>query len=188
LIIKSEAGDNDVELGRRLVEEAIYAYHQNVSLADETNPLIRLAETTGKAGAVYITTENRLESIIEHVTEEQSEDFIAAVGPGILNPYRGLAMTYRRESGHTIFDFVLDYETPAEAAAGVPVLRERLKQGQSYLKKGTPLSEIWDTESVSNQGTLLEATVRLRGTAPRHDLTFITMISTMDYWFLYSGP
>jgi hypothetical protein len=133
LIIMSEAGDNDVEFGRRLVEDAFYAYRQKVSLADETNSLARLAEAAGRAGAVYATVDNRFMYVMAQVTEEQFEEMKTAAGPGILDPYRAVAMTYRRESGRVVFDFILDYKTSAEAVSGVQ---------KSGLSKMSPLTDL----------------------------------------------
>jgi hypothetical protein len=187
LIIMSEAGDNDVEFGRRLVEDAFYAYRQKVSLADETNSLARLAEAAGRAGAVYATVDNRFMYVMAQVTEEQFEEMKTAAGPGILDPYRAVAMTYRRESGRVVFDFILDYKTSAEAVSGVPVLRERLKQGRSYLYE-KQLSKIWTIEDVSTHGSLLRAKVRPIDATLSYDFLFIGMVYAVDSWFLYPSP
>ena len=112
---------------------------------------------------------------------------IAAAGPGELDPYDALAMTYRWEDDSILFEFILAYETPAIARANVPVLRERLSQGRFFHFYDTPLSEVWTIQGVTSSGSLLRATVRLVDTAPLGDWLFVDMIYVVDYWFLYPG-
>ena len=95
--------------------------------------------------------------------------------------------TYRGEGGRIVFDFILAYETPVDAEAGVPVLRERLSQGRSILSHNAPFSEVWTIEDITSSGSLLRATVHPLDTAPLGDWLFFDMIYAVDYWFLYPG-
>ena len=63
-IVMSGSGDDDVESARQGIEATIAAYHQNSSLADESNPLTILASSVGEVGAAYITTDTRFKYII----------------------------------------------------------------------------------------------------------------------------
>ena len=186
-IVMSGSGDDDVESARQGIEATIAAYRQKTSLADVSNPLTKLADAVGKVGAAYITTENRLNMALEISKGNLAEWMRAATGPGELRPYDAVAMTYRGESGRTVFDFILAYDTPAAAAAGMPVLRERLVEGRFLHLYDTPLSEVWTIEDVTSSGSLLRATVHPLDTAPLGDLLFVSMVYAVDYWFLYTG-
>jgi len=186
-IVMSEGSGDDIEFARQSIETAIAAYRQKASLADESNPLIKLADSIKEVGAAYITTDNRFTHVIEQSTEDHLERIRAAIGPGELDPYDAMAMTYRGEGERIVFDFILAYETTAAARANVPVLRVRLSQGHSFLSHNTPLSEIWTIEDVTSSDSQLRATVHLVDTAPLGDLLFVSMVHVVDYWSLYPG-
>ncbi|MGD9143416.1 MAG: hypothetical protein PVG61_06190 [Dehalococcoidia bacterium] len=185
-ILMSGSG-NDPDQSIQNIKKSIAAYHQKTSLAGISNPLTRLAASVGEVGAAYITTDTSLTSILENASVEQAERMKAAIGPGYLPPYQGLAMTYRWEDGRIIYDFILAYETHTDAEAGVPVLRERLSQGHSYMFHDAPLSGVWTIRDVSSSDSLLKAKVLLLDTAPRYDSFFVVMVYAVDYWFLYPG-
>jgi hypothetical protein len=185
-ILMSGSG-NDPDKSIQNIKKSIAAYHQKTSLAGVSNPLTRLAASVGKVGAAYITTDTSLTSRLENASVEQAERIKAAIGPGYLPPYKGLAMTCRREYGSVLYDFILAYETSADAEVGVPVMRERLLEGRSYMFGDFPFSEVWTIQNVSSADSFLKATVRLVDTTPSLVSFFVKMVYGGDYLFLYPG-
>ena len=187
LIVMSEGGDGDIEFATKNIEASLAAYRQKSSLADEDNPLTVLASSVGEVGAAYITTDTRLNMVLQVSKGHLEERMRAAVGPGELSPYDAAAMTYRWEDESIVFEFILAYETPAAAQANIPVLQERLSQGRSFWFKDALLSEIWTIEEVVTNGSFLQATVRLVDNTKLYDVFFSAMVWMGDYWFLYTG-
>jgi len=187
LIMMSEAGDGDIEFATKNIEASLAAYHEKSSLAYESNPLTILASSVGEVGAAYITTDTRLTFALQESRGDVVERMRAATGPGELDPYDAVAMTYRWEDDSIVFEFILAYEAPAESRANVPVLWDRLQQGRSFWFHDALLSEIWTVEEVATNGPLLQATVRLVDNTQFYDVFFNAMVWACDYWFLYPG-
>ena len=186
-IVMSEAGDNDIEFAKQSIEATIKAYHHKSSLAYTSNPLTTLASSIGDVGAAHITTDTRLNMVLQVNKGYIEERMRAAIGPGELSPYDAVAMTYRWEGDSIFFEFILAYETTAAARANIPVLQERLSRGRSFWFHDAPLSEIWTIESVTSSDSFLQATVQLVDNTDFYDLFFQAMVWAMDYWFLYPG-
>jgi hypothetical protein len=182
LIIMAESADNNVALARSIVEAAVTGYHEKTSLAYETGGIAELAGSLGRVGSAFITDDSRYEKQLQESDPETSERLKSAAGPGELDPYTQLAITYRKDGADSIFEFTLAYDTPSAAEANAAALRQRLSEGRSLLYDRA-LAEYWTVREVKADGTFLHATVKVAETT--HDVFYAGMIYARDLWFLY---
>jgi hypothetical protein len=183
-ILMTEPGGNNIEFARQSIEAAIAAYRQKTSLADKPNSLTKLAAYVGEAGAAFITSDTLFTLALEHVTAAQAEWMREAAGPGKLDPYGGMGITYRKDGNNQILEFILDYNDGMAAATNAATLEERLSESRS-LMFDMPFGQIWDILEVVNDGPFLRATASLRETVPQEKLFFVVLVYTLDFWFLY---
>lgn len=185
LIIMSAQSANDPLQAKTNIEAILKAHHDKTSLAYRNGGITDLANSVGKVGSAFITTRSDLEATWERMDTTQKDNLKTAIGPGELDPYNEFAITYRREGDGRLFEFIMAYDSAADAEANTETIRTRLAEAHSTIYG--PLSDLWTVQDVVAEGRYLSAAVELIPQESGKPFYLTGMIYAPDYWFLLPG-
>ena len=188
IILMTSTGNQDLAATRQAVQNAIDAYVDKTAVGYTDTPLSVMARSIGKVGNAFILDGTSYLSY-SAALRTQVEDVVArAVGPGNLDNFRDMAITYHEDAAGSYLDFILEFDTADLAAANRDVLNERLSGGRKIIPEpDRPTSVYWSVVSVTADGPTLTGTVRLTDALLQRDAFLNEMVYTLDFWFLHPG-